>query len=165
MHKLLAALLLVSFAPAYAAEPAKPQPALDPLDFFTGEVRGEGKIKVMMKPGTTMRSESRGTPDGKGGMTLDQKVYEAGKPVRISRWSLQPTSKTTLTGTVSNAPGPVTGRLSGNRLHLKYPMAGGLVAEQYMYLQPDRRTLLNRMTVRKFGIVVARIEERISKAP
>ena len=55
--------------------------------------------------------------------------------------------------------------LSGNRLHLKYPMAGGLAAEQYMYLQPDRRTLLNHITVRKWGIVVARIEERIRKVP
>jgi hypothetical protein len=157
--------LLASASAAYAAEPAQPQPALDPLDFFTGEVRGEGTIKVMMKPAATVRSESRGTPDGKGGMILDQKVYEAGKPVRSSRWTLQPTSKTTLKGTVSNAPGPVSGRLSGNRLHLKYPMAGGLVAEQYMYLQPDRRTLLNHITVRKFGIVVARVEERIRKVP
>jgi hypothetical protein len=165
MTKFLGALLLLCAASAHAAEPARPQPQLDPLDFFSGEVRGEGTIKVMMKPSKTVRSESRGTPDGKGGMILDQKVYEAGKPVRISRWSLRPTSKTTLTGTVSNALGPVVGRLDGNRLHLKYPMAGGLAAETYMYLQPDRRTVINRMTVRKWGMVVARIEETIRKQP
>lgn len=161
----LVAALLASAAAAYAAEPARPQPALDPLEFFTGEVRGEGTIKVMMKAATTVRTESHGTPDGRGGMILDQKVYEAGKPVRTSRWTLQPTSKTTLKGTVSNAQGPVTGHLSGNRLHLKYPMPGGLAAEQYMYLQPDRRTMLNRLTVRKWGMVVARIEETIRKLP
>ena len=166
MLRLFATGLLIACAvPAFAAEPAKPQPKLDPLEFFTGETRGEGTIKVMMKASSTVRSESRGTPDGKGGMILDQKVHEAGKPVRSSRWTLQPTSKTTLTGTVSNTPGPVTGRLNGNRLQLKYPMPGGLVAEQFMYLQPDRRTLLNRITVRKFGIVVARIEETIRKLP
>ena len=165
LKALLAAATLASAGTAFAAEPARPQPMLDPLDFFTGETRGEGILKVLMKPATAVRSESRGTPDGKGGMILDQKVYEAGKPVRASRWTLKPTSKTTLKGTVSNAPGPVTGRLSGNRLHLKYPMAGGLAAEQFMYLQPDRRTLLNRITVRKFGIIVARIEEKIRKLP
>jgi len=165
MRKFLTSLLLVCAVPAAAAEPAQPQPQLDPLEFFTGETRGEGKIKVMMKATTTVRSESRGTPDGKGGMILDQKVYEAGKAVRTSRWTLQPTSKTTLKGTVSNAPGPVTGHLSGNRLHLKYPMPGGLAAEQYMYLQSDRRTLLNRMTVRKWGMVVARVEETVRKLP
>ncbi len=155
------AVLLATATAAYAADPARPQPELDPLAFFTGETRGEGTVKVMMKAATTVRTESRGTPDGKGGMVLEQKVYEAGKPVRSSRWTLQPTSKTTLKGTVSNARGPVTGHLSGNRLHLKYPMPGGLAAEQYMYLQPDRRTLLNRITVRKWGMVVARIDETV----
>jgi hypothetical protein len=148
-----------------SAEPAQPQPALDPLDFFTGDIRGEGTIKVMMKSTTTMRSESHGTPDGNGGLTLDQKVYETGKPVRISRWQLHPTSKTTLGGTMTNAAGPISGDLSGNRLHLKYIMKDGLAAEQFMYLQPDRRTLRNHMTVRKWGIVVARIDETIRKLP
>jgi hypothetical protein len=161
MLKPVAVLLLGALVAA--AEPAQPQPALDPLDFFTGEVRGEGTIKVMMKPATTMRSESRGTPDGKGGITLDQKVYETGKPVRVSRWVLHPTSKDTLGGT--NGVGPVKGRLSGNRLHLKYRMKNGLAAEQDMVLQPDRRTLHNKVTVRKWGMVVARIDEKIRKLP
>src|SRR3990170_8621506 len=134
MIKLFGALLLLCAASVHAAEPARAQPQLDPLDFFSGEVRGEGTIKVMMKAATKVRSESRGTPDGKGGMILDQKVYEAGKPVRASRWSLRPTSKTTLKGTVSNARGPVVGHLDGNRLHLKYPMAGGGAPGQFMYL-------------------------------
>lgn len=43
-------------------------------------------------------------------------------------------------------------------------MKGGLAAEQFLYLQPDERTLLNRMTVRKFGLVVARVDERIFKS-
>ena len=161
---MLKALAFVSVgALVAAAEPAQPQPPLDPLDFFTGEVRGEGTVKVMMRPATKMRSESRGTPDGKGGIILDQKVYETGKPVRLSRWVLHPTSRNTLGGT--NGEGPVTGKLTGNRLHLKYRMKNGLAAEQFMYLQPDRRTLHNRMTVRKWGMVVARIDETIRKLP
>ena len=161
MLKLAAtALLLACAVPSVAAEP---EHTLDPLDFFTGEVRGEGTIKVMMRPATQMRSESRGTPDGKGGIILDQKVYEADKPVRVSRWVLHPTSKTTLGGT--NSEGPVTGRLRGNWLHLKYRMKNGLAAEQNMVLQPDGRTLHNKMTVRKWGMVVARIDEKIRKLP
>jgi hypothetical protein len=155
--------VLLAGALIAAAEPAQSQPVLDPLDFFTGEVRGEGTVKVMMRPATKMRSESRGTPDGKGGIILDQKVYETGKPVRISRWILHPTSKNTLGG--SNGEGPVTGKLNGNRLYLRYRMKNGLAAEQYMVLQPDRRTLRNRMTVRKWGMVVARIDETIRKMP
>lgn len=165
MRKLIFALSLACAAPAFAAEPARPQPQLDPLDFFTGEVRGEGTIKVMMKAATAMRSESRGTPDGKGGLALEQKVHQAGKPVRISRWVLRPTSKTTLTGTATDSAGPIAGHLSGNRLHLKYKTKEGLAFEQWMYLQPDRRTMHNRITVRKWGMVVARIDETIRKLP
>lgn len=148
-----------------SAEPVQPQPQLDPLEFFTGETRGDGMIKVMMKAPTPVRVETRGTPDGKGGMTLDQKVYETGKPVRARRWILYPTSKTTLAGTVTDGAGPITGDLSGNRLHLKYRTKDGLAFEQWMYLQPNRRTMVNRMTVRKWGMVVARIEETIRKLP
>jgi len=161
----LVAALLMCAGPAYAADPSRPQPALDPLDFFTGEVRGEGTIKVMMKLATSMRSEVRGTPDGKGGLILDQKVHQGAKPVRISRWVLRPTSKTTLTGTATDSAGPIVGDLRGNRLHLKYKTKDGLAFEQWMYLQPDRRTMLNRITVRKWGMVVAKIDETIRKVP
>jgi len=160
-----AAAFIASASPACAAEPAKAHPALDPLEFFTGELRSEGTLKVMMKAATRTRSDTRGTPDGKGGMTLEQKVFEGGKLARIRRWALYPTSKSTLAGTMTDAAGPIVGELRGNRLHLRFRMKDGLAAEQYLYLQPDRRTLLNRMTVRKWGVVVARIEETIRKLP
>ncbi len=35
--------------------------------------------------------------------------------------------------------------------------------EQWLYLQPDRRTVLNEATVRVAGLVVARLSERISR--
>jgi hypothetical protein len=165
MRKRCTALLLVCAFPLSAAEPAKPQPKFDPLDFFTGETRSQGTIKIIMKAAYTIRVETRGTPDGKGGATLDQKVFETGKPVRVRRWVLYPTSKTTLAGTLTDAESPIKGELKGNRMHLKYVMQGGLAAEQWLYLQPDRRTVLNRMTVRRWGIVVAHINETIHKLP
>jgi hypothetical protein len=36
--------------------------------------------------------------------------------------------------------------------------------EQWLYLQPDGRTLLNEGTVRAFGIVAARLSEQIVRA-
>lgn len=165
MRKLCAALLLACACPVHAAEPAKPQPHFDPLDFFTGETRGQGTVKIIMKPAYTVRVETHGTPDGKGGATLDQKVYETGKPVRVRRWVLYPTSKTTFAGTLTDAATPIKGELSGNRLHLKYKMNDGLAFEQWMYLQPDHKTVLNHMTVRRWGIVVAHINETTRKLP
>ena len=92
-------------------------------------------------------------------------AHETGKPARIRRWVLYPTSKTTFAGTLTDAATPIKGDLSGNRLHLKYRMKDGLAFEQWMYLQPDRKTVLNHMTVRRWGIVVAHINETTRKLP
>ena len=161
IRMLLLSLLLVGCS-ATAPAPAAP-PTFDPLAFFTGKSRGEGTLKVMTKPSVRIRVESEGRPDGKGGLILDQTVREGSKPPRQRRWSLRPTSAATLTGTITDNPGPVKGRLDGNRLLLNYAMKGGLKAEQVLTIQPGGRTLVNRMTVRKFGIPVAHVDEVITK--
>ncbi len=117
----------------------------------------------MTKPSVELQVESMGRPDGKGGITLDQTIKEGSKPARKRRWVLRRTSPTTMTGTITDNPGPVTGRLDGNRLLLSYTMKGGLKAVQVLTIQPGGRSLINRMTVRKFGLTVARVEELITK--
>ena len=42
-------------------------------------------------------------------------------------------------------------------------MKGGVQAEQWIYLQPDQRTALNRMRITKLGVTVAQIDETIRK--
>ena len=148
---------------ALALAASQPAPVFDPLAFFTGASRGEGKLKVAMKPTVAVRIESFGKPDGKGGITLDQTIREGGKPPRQRRWVLRQTSPTTLTGTVTDTPGPISGRMRNGRLHLNYTMKGGMKAEQVLTLQPGGRVVINRMTVRKFGIPVAHVEEVITK--
>ena len=43
---------------------------------------------------------------------------------------------------------------------MRHPFAGSM--EQWLYFQPDGRTVLNEATVRVAGIVVAHLSERIS---
>ena len=145
-----------------APAPAAP-PTFDPLAFFTGPSRGEGTLKVMTKPSVPIRVESEGRPDGKGGIVLDQTIREGSKPPRQRRWVLRQTSPTTMTGTITDNPGPVSGRLDGNRLLLTYTMKKGLKAEQVLTIQPGGRSVVNRMTVRKLGIPVAHVNEVITK--
>jgi hypothetical protein len=145
-----------------AAAPAAP-PAFDPLAFFNGASRGEGTLKVMTKPTVKLRVESVGRPDGKGGITLDQVIMEGSKAARKRRWVLRQTSPTTMTGTITDNPGPVRGRMERNRLLLSYTMKGGLKAEQVLTMQADGRSITNRMTVRKFGLPVAHVDEIITK--
>ena len=145
-----------------APAPAAP-PTFNPLEFFTGPSRGEGTLKVLTRPSVPLRVESEGRSDGKGGIILDQIVREGSKPARQRTWVLRPTSPTTMTGTITDNPGPVSGLLDGNRLMLNYRMKGGLKAEQVLTIQPGGRSLINRMTVRKFGIPVAHVDEVITK--
>jgi hypothetical protein len=138
-------------------------PAFDPLAFFSGASRGEGTLKVMTKASVKLRVESLGRPDGKGGITLDQIIKEGRKAARKRRWVLRQTSPTTMTGTITDNPGTVRGRMEGNRLLLNYTMNGGLKAEQVLTMQPGGRSITNRMTVRKFGLPVAQVDEVITK--
>ena len=138
-------------------------PSFDPLAFFTGPSRGEGTLKIIARPSVAIRVESHGRPDGKDGIILDQTIREGSEPPRQRRWLLRPTSATTLTGTITDTPGTIRGRLKNNQLLLNYTMKGGLKAEHVMSLQPGGRTVINRMTIRKFGFQVAHIEEVITK--
>jgi hypothetical protein len=154
--------LAIALAACSASAPSKP-PAFDPLAFFTGPSRGEGTLKVIAKASVPIHVESHGRPDGKGGIVLDQTIREGGKPSRKRQWVLRQTSPTTMTGTITDNPGPVSGRLDGNRLLLNYTMKGGLKAEQILTINPGGRSLTNRMTVRKFGLPVAHVNEVITK--
>jgi hypothetical protein len=156
------ALLAGALAGCRASAPPAP-PGFDPLAFFTGPSRGEGTLKVVTRDAVPIRVASRGRPDGKGGLILDQRIVEGAQPPRPRRWVLRRTSPATLSGTLTDSPGAVSGRIDGNRLLLDFTMKGGLKAEQILTIQPGGRRLLNHMTVRKFGFPVAQVDELITR--
>ena len=137
--------------------------ALDPMAFFSGPSHGVGTIKILFKDIQPLRVISNGRPDGQGGIILDQTIHQGSDAPKVRSWNLRPTSATTLTGTLTDASGPVVGSVSGDAMTLAYPMKGGLNATQTLVLQPGGRVLVNHMIVKKFGFTVATIEERITK--
>jgi len=155
-------LLAVALAGCSLAAAAAP-PTFDPLAFFTGTSRGEGTLKILAKPRVPIRVESHGRSDGNGGLILDQTIHQGDKPASQRRWVLHPTSATTVRGTISGNPGMVSGRLDGNRLLLRYAMKDGLKVRQVLTIQPDGRSIVNRVTVRKLGLPVAHVDEVITK--
>jgi len=153
---ILVAATIAAASPASAA-------GLDPLAFFTGRTRGNGKLKIVMKAPVPISVDSHGKPDGHGGIVLDQIIREGSKPLRSRRWTLHPTSPTTLSGTLTDAAGQVRGSVSGRVLKLNYTRKDGLRASHVLTLQPGGRTMTNHMTVKRMGLVVARVEEVIRK--
>lgn len=141
---------------------AAPAPAFAPERFFAGRTEGHGRLKLIFSSPRAIHVRSEGAVQGDGTIVLDQVIDEEGKPSRTRRWRLRHEGGGRYSGTLTDAQGPVAGRVQGNALHLRF-RAYGLAVEQRIFLQPDGRTALNRMTLRKFGIPVARLDETIRR--
>lgn len=149
---LLALLLTPTTTPSAALE-----------QFFTGVTEGSGTVDMMLFGRHAMRDRTHGRIDPQGALLLDQTVEEQGKPARKRQWRLVRMGANQVTGTISDARGPVTGEFTGGTLHLRYRLAEGPSVEQTITLQPGGRTAVNRMSFRRFGFKVATVESTLRK--
>lgn len=150
----LALLLLAQAAPP-------PGSALE--TFFVGTTEGSGTVRVVLSGSHSVRDRTRGRRDAAGALHLDQVVYEEGKPDRRRSWRLERAGGDRVTGTISDARGPVSGTLDGNTLHLRYRLEEGPSVEQWITLQRGGRAASNRMVFRRFGVRVATVETVIRR--
>lgn len=142
---------------------ATPSPAFDPLTFFAGETRGTGRLKVLFRARVPVTVRGTGRREGQDVLVLDQSVVEGNKPPRTRRWHLRRIAPGRYSGTLTDARGPVTGEIKGQHLLLGFTTRDGFRIRQVLTPAPDGRSLDNRLTVSRFGIVVARLTERIVK--
>ena len=155
---LLAFLLL-----AAAQAPAAPAPGSAHERFFTGRTEGTGIVHVILSGRHGVRHRSRGRIERGGALVMDELLEEEGKPARARAWRLVRGGGNRIAGTISDARGPVSGNVTGNVLYLRYRLAEGPSVEQWITLHPGGRSAANRMTFRRFGIVVARVESTIRR--
>lgn len=152
-------MILTAFALAAAAPAATP-----PEHFFLGRTEGSGTAHLTIGGARKVRDVTRGRLDGSGALVLDQLVYEEGKPVRRRSWRLARSGPNRISGTISDAIGPVTGDIRGNVLHLRYQTREAKAqVEQWITLQPGGRTASNRMVFKKFGFKAATLNSTIRK--
>ena len=148
------------------ADFAAEAPEMRPEAFFAGSAHSWGVLEARSgAPSKVFRVASRGKALRDGGFRLDQTIDFEGEPSRERSWTLRRTGPHQYTASLSDASGPVRGEAYGNLFHLQYPTKSpvGGAMEQWLYLQPDGRTVLNEATVRVAGLVVARLSERISR--
>ena len=146
---------------AFKAEAAA-QPVFDPATFFAGQTVGEGTLKVIAKERVSTYVEGTGRVLPDGGVRLRQRITEGDKKPRTRTWVLTPAGAGRWTGTLTDATGPVTADVRGNRLHIRYD-GDGVGIEQWLYLQPGGRTVKNSLVARKLGVTVAELKETIRK--
>ncbi len=151
-------LLAAAQAPAHAQAPASPLER-----FFVGRTEGQGSVHVILSGRHGVRHRSRGRIERGNVLVIDQVVEEEGKPARLRSWRLARAGGNRITGSITDARGPVTGTVAGNVLTLRYRLAEGPSVEQSITVHAGGRSAQNRMTFRRFGLVVARVEEVIRK--
>ncbi|QNN65364.1 DUF3833 family protein [Sphingomonas rhizophila] len=136
---------------------------IDPIAFFTGRSHGEATLKVLLQPTTTVTVESIGKRGRNGTLILDQRVRQEGKEAKSRRWVLRRLAPGRYTGTLSDAVGPVTVTSDTQAVQIRYEMKDGLQVEQTLTPQERGRVMDNLMRVRKLGLIVATLQERIEK--
>jgi hypothetical protein len=140
-------------------------PTFDPIAFFAGTTEGNGRLKIMTKRRQQVMVTGHGLVTSDGEIVLDQDVRRGNARSSHRTWHLRRVGEGLYAGTLSDATGPVTGKVTGNLLHLAFPMKSGLRAQQWLYLQPGGQISRNRMVVTKFGLPVASLDETIKRMP
>ncbi|KQN06186.1 hypothetical protein ASE82_04735 [Sphingomonas sp. Leaf230] len=133
--------------------------------FFAGRLDGVGTLKIVLHAPVTTHVISIGRVGADGILLLDQHIEQQGKPARDRQWRIRPLGNGRYKGTLTDASGPVTGEVEGNRLHLGFSMKGGMCVDQWLRLSSDGQVAQNHLIVRKLGVTVATLEETIRKLP
>lgn len=164
MRKIVALLALaLSGCATPAPPPADVGATFDPVQFFLGRTQGEGVLRTALGRTSRISVQSAGRVDERGNLILDQWIKGDEKRPRMRRWVMRRAGPSRLTGTLTDAVGPVEITVSGPRATIRYQMKGGLPVEQRLAIQPGGRTVLNQLTVRRFGVQLARLDETIRK--
>ena len=136
-----------------------------PEIFFAGKTASSGVMETGSgAPTRRLHVEGFGQVMPDGSFRLEQNVtFDQDKP-EMRAWVMQRPDAHRYTATLTDAAGAVDAQAYGDLFPLRYPMKtpfGGRM-EQWMHLQPDGRTVINVATVRVFGVIVARLSERIT---
>jgi Protein of unknown function (DUF3833) len=174
LHCLLS---LATMAIAMAGCASKPvasfrggRPVLDPEKFFAGHTHSWGIFESRSgEPKEILRTETSGRLEN-GGLHFEQDLlFGSGKKMHRS-WLIQRVDTHHYTATGTGIVGLARGEASGNVFHLDFTLdalpgnpLGRVHMSQWMYLQPDGATLVNRDTLTKAGLIVTEITELFRK--
>lgn len=163
-------LLFVSCASMPVSDFANGKPALDPAQFFTGHARSSGVMEN--RGGAPMKRVTTTTAGHWEGATLhlEQDLHLGDAKPQHRSWQIRRLDPHHYEATANDMIGTARGEAFGNVFHWEFTLAlspGNPLANvhmsQWMYLQPDGRSLINHSTIRKFGIVVAQVTEEFRR--
>lgn len=138
-------------------------PLQHPLRFFEGRTDSVGTMKTFMKRTQRVESIGRGTIGPDGALTLVQQVYDEGEAPHQRIWHIRQVAPTRFEGTMSEATGPIVIEQVGDGYRFRFKLKGGLTAEQWLIPNRDGNSGSSLLTVRKFGMTVARSQATVRR--
>jgi Protein of unknown function (DUF3833) len=146
------------------------RPVFDPQKFFAGHTRSWGVIETRTgQPSQVITTESRSHWEGKT-LQIEQDLVFGHDQPKHRTWRLSRLDAHHYTATGSDIVGTARGEAWGNVFHWTFMAQltpGNPLAQvqmcQWMYLQPDGRTMINRDTISKAGLIVAGATEQFRK--
>ena len=145
---------------------ADAKPTFDPQAFFTGRVYSWGVFENRAgEPVKRFTTASVGRWEG-GALVLDQEfTYDDGQRQQ-RHWRIRRVDAHRFEATANDVAGIATGEAYGNAFRWEYTVAlmpGNILCnvrlKQWMYLQADGRSIVNRATISKSGLEVAQVTE------
>ncbi len=140
------------------------QPQMNALEhFFSGRTEGRGTVRIMLSGTSAIQSQGRGRMLADGTLVLDHVVRQQGEPERRRTWRMRRVATGKYTGTISDARGPVTAEIHGNRFHVTYRTKEGHYVDQWVTFNGDGRTATNEMKFTRLGMTIATVRETITR--
>ena len=166
-----ALLLLAGCSHLQPRDFARVEPKFDPVAFFTGHTQSWGVFedRTGANPSRWFTTDCIGHRE-KDALVLAQTFTYNDGSVQHRLWHIRRVDAHHYEATANDVVGAGEGEADGNAFHWEYTVALkpgnpllNVRLEQWMYLQADGRTMLNRGTVSKFGVTVAQVAEEFQK--
>jgi hypothetical protein len=147
-------------------------PSFDPVTFWTGHTRSWGVIENRSgQPTGIVTTDCIGSAEGDDGLRMTQTLTLGDGTVQHREWHMRRTAQGEFQASANDMVGMAAGSARGRAFHWSWTLATkpgdalrDVTMDQWMYLM-DGGTMVNRTTIRKFGIVLAEVTEQFAHAP
>ena len=146
------------------------RPLFKPEEFFAGHTCSWGIFETKSgRPTKIIQTETTGRWDGST-LHFEQDIIIAHGRKTHRSWLIRRLDEHHYSATGTGIVGTARGEARGNAFHLEFTMdalpgnpLGHVHMSQWMYLQVDGVTMINRATVTKAGVIITEITEQFRK--